>query len=59
MGVVKNMDLIATIEDDAEVENLSEDSDAEVEVCSIYILMAFKLICKTILFAVSTNEIKM
>lgn len=58
MGVVKNMDLIATIEDDAEVENLSEDSDAEVEVCS-NILMAFKLICKTILFAVSTNEIKM
>lgn len=26
------MDLISTIEDDAEVENLSEDSDAEVEV---------------------------
>lgn len=26
------MDLIGTIEDDAEVENLSEDSDAEVEV---------------------------
>lgn len=26
------MDLIATIEEDAEVENLSEDSDAEVEV---------------------------
>lgn len=28
----KNMDLIATIEEDQEVENLSEDSDAEVEV---------------------------
>jgi len=32
MGATKNMDLIGTIEDDAEVENLSEDSDAEVEV---------------------------
>lgn len=32
MGATKNMDLIRTIEDDAEVENLSEDSDAEVEV---------------------------
>ncbi|XP_030554332.1 probable ATP-dependent RNA helicase DDX27 [Drosophila novamexicana] len=31
MGATKNMDLIGTIEDDAEVENLSEDSDAEVE----------------------------
>ncbi|XP_037816534.1 probable ATP-dependent RNA helicase DDX27 [Lucilia sericata] len=31
MVVVRNMDLITTIEDDAEVENLSEDSDAEVE----------------------------
>ncbi|XP_055905853.1 probable ATP-dependent RNA helicase DDX27 [Eupeodes corollae] len=29
--VTTNLDLIATIEDDAEVENLSEDSDAEVE----------------------------
>ncbi|KAM7341791.1 dead-box helicase Rs1 [Cochliomyia hominivorax] len=29
--VIKNMDLITTIEDDQEVENLSEDSDAEVE----------------------------
>lgn len=26
------MDLIGTIEDDAEVDNLSEDSDAEIEV---------------------------
>lgn len=32
MGATKNMDLIGTIEDDAEVENMSEDSDAEVEV---------------------------
>lgn len=32
MGVIGNMDLIATIEDDAEVTNFSEDSDAEVEV---------------------------
>lgn len=32
MGATKNLDLIGTIEDDAEVENLSEDSDAEVEV---------------------------
>ncbi|KAH8290629.1 hypothetical protein KR054_004631 [Drosophila jambulina] len=31
MGATKNLDLIGTIEDDAEVENLSEDSDAEVE----------------------------
>ncbi|XP_030388474.1 probable ATP-dependent RNA helicase DDX27 [Scaptodrosophila lebanonensis] len=31
MGATKNIDLIGTIEDDAEVENLSEDSDAEVE----------------------------
>ncbi|ALC40896.1 Rs1 [Drosophila busckii] len=31
MGATKNMDLIGTIEDDAEVENLSEDSDAEIE----------------------------
>ncbi|XP_018794679.1 PREDICTED: probable ATP-dependent RNA helicase DDX27 [Bactrocera latifrons] len=31
MGATKNLDLIATIEDDAEVENFSEDSDAEVE----------------------------
>ncbi|XP_005184122.2 probable ATP-dependent RNA helicase DDX27 [Musca domestica] len=31
MTIIKNMDLIATIEEDAEVENLSEDSDAEVE----------------------------
>ena len=31
--VVKNdMDIIKTIEDDEEVENLSEDSDVEVEV---------------------------
>lgn len=29
--VTANLDLISTIEDDAEVENLSEDSDAEVE----------------------------
>jgi len=34
MGATKNLDLIGTIEDDAEVENLSEDSDAEVEVGS-------------------------
>lgn len=32
MVVVKNMDLITTIEEDAEVENFSEDSDAEIEV---------------------------
>ncbi|BFG06037.1 probable ATP-dependent RNA helicase DDX27 [Drosophila madeirensis] len=31
MGATNNLDLIGTIEDDAEVENLSEDSDAEVE----------------------------
>ncbi|XP_075154750.1 dead-box helicase Rs1 [Haematobia irritans] len=31
MGLERNMDLITTIEDDAEVENLSEDSDAEIE----------------------------
>uniref|UniRef100_W8BEW7 RNA helicase n=2 Tax=Ceratitis capitata TaxID=7213 RepID=W8BEW7_CERCA len=31
MGATKNLDLITTIEDDAEVENFSEDSDAEVE----------------------------
>lgn len=30
--VAKYSDLITTIEDDAEVENLSEDSDVEVEV---------------------------
>lgn len=35
MGATKNLDLIGTIEDDAEVENLSEDSDAEVEVREI------------------------
>lgn len=32
MGTTKNLDLITTIEDDAEVENFSEDSDAEIEV---------------------------
>ncbi|KAH8402116.1 hypothetical protein KR009_009843 [Drosophila setifemur] len=31
MGATKNLDLIGTIEDDAEVENHSEDSDAEVD----------------------------
>ncbi|XP_065367423.1 probable ATP-dependent RNA helicase DDX27 [Calliphora vicina] len=31
MVIVNNMDLISTIEDDAEVENHSEDSDAEIE----------------------------
>lgn len=33
------MDLIGTIEDDAEVENLSEDSDAEIEVGIFLILL--------------------
>ncbi|XP_017471580.1 PREDICTED: probable ATP-dependent RNA helicase DDX27 [Rhagoletis zephyria] len=31
MGATRNTDLITTIEDDAEVENFSEDSDAEVD----------------------------
>lgn len=35
MVIVNNMDLISTIEDDAEVENHSEDSDAEIEVSKI------------------------
>lgn len=39
--VVKNMDLITTIEDDQEVENLSEDSDAEVEVRKLRHLVFF------------------
>lgn len=30
-----NLDFMKTIEDDAEVENLSDDSDAEVEVSHI------------------------
>lgn len=32
MVVASEMDLIKTIEDDEEVENLSEDSEAEIEV---------------------------
>lgn len=32
MVVKSEMDLIKTIEDDEEVENLSEDSDVEIEV---------------------------
>lgn len=35
MVVKSGMDLIKTIEDDQEVENLSEDSEAEVEVSSV------------------------
>lgn len=33
MVVKSEMDIIKTIEDDDEIENLSEDSDVEVEVC--------------------------
>lgn len=32
MAVKSEMDIVKTIEDDEEVENLSEDSDVEVEV---------------------------
>lgn len=32
MVIRSEMDLIKTIEDDEEVENLSEDSDAEIDV---------------------------
>lgn len=32
MGIKSEMDLIKTIEDDEEVENLSEASDVEIEV---------------------------
>lgn len=32
MTITGNMDIIGTIEDDEEIENLSEDSDVEVEV---------------------------
>lgn len=62
MGATKNMDLIGTIEDDAEVENLSEDSDAEVEVSALWKNTLF-LVVLTIFFsltrriAVSTDKV--
>lgn len=37
-----DLDFIKTIEDDAEVENLSEDSDAEIEVSCVTVMMDMK-----------------
>lgn len=35
MGIKSEMDIIGTIEDDQEIDNLSEDSDVEIEVLNI------------------------
>lgn len=45
------MDLITTIEEDAEVENLSEDSDAEVEVSN----HNFVLVPNVLIFTISSS----
>lgn len=43
MVVIENMDLIGTIEDDAEVTNFSEDSDAEIEVVDYRNLIFYEI----------------
>lgn len=62
MVVLKDMDLITTIEDDAEVENFSEDSDAEVEVFqanqNIFIQNNFLFFLLFLYNLVSTNKVK-
>lgn len=57
MGVKSEMDLIKTIEDDEEVENLSEDSDIEIDVSVSCRNIEF-ISQHALLFSVSTNKTK-
>jgi hypothetical protein len=59
MVVKSEMDLIKTIEDDDEVENLSEDSDVEIEVREDeFSGNSSNLQWNFPMFSVSTNEAK-
>lgn len=50
-----NLDLIKTIDDNEEIEDLSEESDVEVEV-SLYFSVPFELLSKSIPFLSSTSH---
>lgn len=58
MVVKSEMDIIRTIDDEEEVENLSEDSDAEVEVSDKMKFTFLNIFSKNLFILVSTNKAK-